>query len=116
MDQEEYDALNTRAAFYSKIKNEREKNNTPAKLNTRTNNTCYLKCELHCGNVKWSKENELCENCLLFSQSEFPNGKLPTAENVINYFLYLQNFTESQKYVKGWTAVKQNVTADLILH
>ena len=81
---EDYDALNTRAAFYSKIKNDRQQNNaTAANINTRTNSICYLKCELHHGTEKWSKDNELCEHCLLFSSAEFPNGKLPTAENVI---------------------------------
>ena len=84
---EDYDALNTRAAFYTKIKNDRQQNNaTGAKINTRTNDTIHLKCELH--NEKWSKDNELCEHCLLFTSAEFPNGKLPTAENVISYFLY----------------------------
>ena len=47
----------------------------------------FLKCKIHHSiNAKqWLKENENCDNCLIFERQRFPNGKLPTLHGVMNY-------------------------------
>ena len=70
----------------------------------------FLKCEIdHFINAKqWLKENESCENCLIFQPQRFLNGGLPTLHGVMNDYFYLKSVD------KG--SVENNVTLDLINH
>ena len=70
----------------------------------------FLKCKIyHSTNAKqWLKENENCENCLIFEPQRFPNRRLPTLDGVMNYYFYLKSVD------KG--SVENNVTLDLINH
>ena len=70
----------------------------------------FLKCKIHhfINAKQWLKENESCENCLIFQPQRFLNGGLPTLHGVMNDYFYLKSVD------KG--SVENNVTLDLINH
>ena len=57
----------------------------------------FMKCIIHHSiNAKQRlKENENCENCLIFESQRFPNGRLPTLHGVMNYYFYLKSVDKS---------------------
>ena len=70
----------------------------------------FLKCKIHhfINAKQWLKENESCENCLIFQPQRFLNGGLPTLHGVMNDYFYLKSVD------KG--SVENNVTLYLINH
>ena len=111
---EEFKLLKTRANTYevkigfTEITSGNASNPSNSKREMRHKN--FLTCNIHHSiNAKqWLKENENCENCLIFQPQRFPNGRLPTLHGVMNYYFHLKSVN------KG--SVENNVTLDLINH
>ena len=105
---EEYDFLVTRASFHQKNDEELPSEKVTPSRKTKYL-TKYISCHTH------NSASKSCEKCLVLPiQTQLPNGKLPTGEQILGY-LYYQNEQMRISGNLGHSSIR-NVAGDLLNH